>query len=103
MSTTESPTTTRHPVRPGEPRVLIADAEGRKSRYDLQYEDAEGYRVTIEGLSRSFEPEFWNYAILISGMLRQRMPLPQVVEVVSRLKLYDETLNTWKNGMARVL
>ena len=75
----------------------------RKSRYDLQYEDAEGYRVTIEGLSRSFEPEYWNYAILISGMLRQRMPLPQVVDMVGRLKLYDETLNTWKNGMARVL
>jgi ribonucleoside-diphosphate reductase alpha chain len=73
------------------------------NRYDLEYADDEGYRVTVQGLSRTFNKEFWNYAILISGMLRQGMPLPQVVDVVANLHLYDATLNTWKNGVVRAL
>ena len=83
--------------------VKRADPGQRKSVYDLEYADDEGYRVTVQGLSRTFDKEFWNYAILISGMLRQGMPLPQVVEVVANLKLYDETLGTWKNGVVRAL
>ena len=74
------------------------------SGYDrLEYADDEGYRVTVQGLSRTFNKEFWNYAILISGMLRQGMPLPQVVDVVANLNLYDATLGTWKNGVVRAL
>jgi ribonucleoside-diphosphate reductase alpha chain len=73
------------------------------NRYDLEYADDEGYRVTVQGLSRTFNKEFWNYAILISGMLRQGMPVPQVVDVVANLNLYDNTLNTWKNGVVRAL
>ena len=74
-----------------------------KSRYDFQYLDKEGYRVTIEGLSRSFNKEYWNYAKLISGVLRHGMPLPYVVDLVSNLNLYDTTINTWKNGVERAL
>jgi ribonucleoside-diphosphate reductase alpha chain len=74
-----------------------------KSRYDFRYEDKEGYKVTIEGLSRSFNPEYWNYAKLISGVLRHGMPLPFVVHLVNNLHLSDDTLNTWKNGVARTL
>ena len=69
----------------------------------FQYEDKDGYRVTIEGLSRSFDPEYWNYAKLISGVLRHGMPLTYAVEMVSALHLSDESLNTWKNGVARAL
>ena len=74
-----------------------------KTRYDFQYRDKEGYKITIEGLSRSFNMEFWNYAKLISGILRHGMPLPSVVDVVSNLHLNDESLNTWKNGVVRAL
>lgn len=76
--------------------------EGR-SQYNLQYKDKDGYKVTIEGLSRSFNPEYWNYAKLISGVLRHGMPLPYVVDMVNNLHLNDESLNTWKNGVARAL
>lgn len=74
-----------------------------KNIYDLEYADDEGYRVTVQGLSRTFNKEFWNYAILISGMLRQGMPVPQVVDVVANLNLYDAALGTWKNGVVRAL
>ncbi len=83
--------------------VKRADPERSKSIYDLEYADDEDYRVTVQGLSRTFDKEFWNYAILISGMLRQGMPLPQVVDVVANLNLYDATLGTWKNGVVRAL
>jgi ribonucleoside-diphosphate reductase alpha chain len=79
------------------------DAKAQKNIYDLQYADNEGYHVTIQGLSRSFEKEYWNYAILISGMLRQGVSVPHVVDTVVNLNLYDDTLNTWKNGVARAL
>lgn len=77
--------------------------EEGEAQYDFQYEDKDGYKVTIEGLSRSFNPEYWNYAKLISGVLRHGMPLPYVVDMVSALHLDDESLNTWKNGVARAL
>lgn len=76
---------------------------GGKSRYDFQYMDSEGYRVTIEGLSRSFNKEFWNYAKLISGVLRHGMPLPQVVHLIEDLHLISENINTWKTGVERAL
>lgn len=79
------------------------DEETGKSRYDFRYQDKDGYYVTIEGLSRSFDPEFWNYAKLISGVLRHGMPLTDVVHMVDNLHLNDESLNTWKNGIIRAL
>lgn len=78
------------------------DEEGH-SRYDFQYCDKDGYRTTIEGLSRSFNPEFWNYAKLLSGVLRHGMPLLDVVHMVENLHLSDHSLNTWKNGVLRAL
>lgn len=74
-----------------------------KSRYDFQYEDKEGFKVTIEGLSRSFNEEYWNYAKLISGVLRHGMPVQYAVEVVQNLTLHEESLNNWKNGVVRAL
>lgn len=76
--------------------------EGRK-RYDFQYYDKESFKVTVEGLSNSFDKEFWNYAKLISGVLRHGMPLPDVVDLVSNLDLNQDNINNWKNGVARAL
>ena len=73
------------------------------SRYDFQYIDSDEYKTTIEGLSRSFDKEFWNYAKLISGVLRHGMPMPYVVDLIQNLNLYDDHINTWKNGVARAL
>jgi ribonucleoside-diphosphate reductase alpha chain len=73
------------------------------ARYDFQYVDSEGYKVTIEGLSRSFDKEFWNYAKLISGIMRHGMPMPYVVDLIQHLNLYDDHINTWKNGVTRAL
>lgn len=81
---------------------VIKSKDG-KSRYDFQYEDSHGYKTTIEGLSRTFNKEYWNYARLISGVLRHGMPLSFVVDMVDNLHLSDETLNTWKNGVVRAL
>lgn len=74
-----------------------------RARYDFQYEDKDGYKTTIEGLSRTFNQEYWNYAKLISGVLRHGMPIAFVVEMVANLHLSDESLNTWKNGVQRAL
>ncbi len=74
-----------------------------KARYDFQFTDKQGYKVTIEGLSRSFDKEYWNYAKLISGILRHGMPLPFVVDLVANLSLDSDSINTWKNGIARAL
>jgi ribonucleoside-diphosphate reductase alpha chain len=77
--------------------------EDGSSRYDFQFLDQDGYRITIEGLSRSFNKEYWNYAKLISSVLRHSMPLPDVVDLVTGLNLYSDHINTWKNGVARSL
>lgn len=77
------------------------EADG-SSRYDFQYLNQRGYKTTIEGLSHKFNPEYWNYAKLISGTLRHGMPIENVVELISSLQL-DENINTWKNGVARAL
>jgi ribonucleoside-diphosphate reductase alpha chain len=76
---------------------------GFKNRYDFQYLDKDGYNVKYEGLSRSFDKEYWNYAKLISGVLRHGMPLPYVVDLVSGLDLGSKHINTWKNGVVRAL
>ena len=73
------------------------------SRYDFQYIDSQGFRVTIEGLSRTFDQVYWNYAKLISGILRHGMPLANVVHIIGNLHLDADSLNTWKNGVARAL
>jgi len=77
--------------------------EKSEKRYDFQFLDRDGYKVTIEGLSRSFHKEFWNYAKLISGILRHGMPLPFVVDVIEDLSLDSDHLHTWKNGVVRAL
>lgn len=83
--------------------VIKNKTEIGENRYDFQFIDKEGYRTTIEGLSRSFNKEFWNYAKLISGVLRHGMPINYIVDLVSDLSLYDDNINTWKNGVARAL
>ncbi|HSW67506.1 MAG TPA: adenosylcobalamin-dependent ribonucleoside-diphosphate reductase [Bacteroidales bacterium] len=83
--------------------VIKNKIEKQATRYDFQYTDAQGYRTTIEGLSRMFDPEFWNYAKLISGILRHGMPLPYVVNLIDKLTLSDDNLHTWKNGVVRAL
>ncbi|SEA46065.1 ribonucleoside-diphosphate reductase alpha chain [Arachidicoccus rhizosphaerae] len=73
------------------------------SRYDFQYENQQGYKITIQGLSHKFNPEYWNYAKLISGILRHGMSIEKVVKLVNGLQLKDDNINTWKNGIARAL
>jgi len=73
------------------------------SRYDFQYKNKRGYKTTIEGLSHKFNPEFWNYAKLISSTLRHGMPIEKAVELINSLQLDSESINTWKNGVARAL
>ncbi|MFT3919698.1 adenosylcobalamin-dependent ribonucleoside-diphosphate reductase [Cloacibacterium sp.] len=77
--------------------------ESGVSRYDFQFKNLRGYKTTIEGLSHKFNPEFWNYAKLISGTLRHGMPIENVVELINRLELDSESINTWKAGVARAL
>ncbi|HRQ28575.1 MAG TPA: adenosylcobalamin-dependent ribonucleoside-diphosphate reductase [Saprospiraceae bacterium] len=82
--------------------IKVKDNKGQ-TRYDFQFEDKFGYKVTYEGLSRSFNEEYWNYAKLISGVLRHGMPMANVVELISGLNLSDENINTWKKGVVRAL
>ncbi|MBD5310613.1 MAG: adenosylcobalamin-dependent ribonucleoside-diphosphate reductase [Bacteroides sp.] len=82
--------------------IKTIDSEGRK-RYDFQFINKRGYKTTIEGLSEKFNPEFWNYAKLISGVLRYGMPIDQVLKLVGGLDLDSNSINTWKNGVERAL
>ena len=82
--------------------IKSTTAEGTH-RYDFQFENKRGYKTTVEGLSEKFNPEYWNYAKLISGVLRYRMPIDHVMKLVSSLQLKDESINTWKNGVERAL
>ena len=77
--------------------------EKKQSRYDICYTDKDGYRVCVEGLSRTFNPEYWNYAKLISGLLRHHMGIEYIIKVISSLKLDSSTINTWKSGIIRTL
>ena len=78
------------------------DENGNK-RYDFQFENKRGYKMTVEGLSERFNKEYWNYAKLISGVLRWRMPIDQVIKLVGSLQLDSENINTWKVGVERAL
>lgn len=82
--------------------IKIKDEDGN-TRYDFQYTDKYGYKKTMGGLSHMFKPEFWNYAKLISGVLRHEMPIQDVVNLVTSLKLDSESINNWKNGVERAL
>jgi ribonucleoside-diphosphate reductase alpha chain len=82
--------------------IKIKDEDGN-TRYDFQYTDKYGYKKTMGGLSHMFKPEFWNYAKLISGVLRHEMPIQDVVNLVTSLKLDSEFINNWKNGVERAL
>jgi len=84
-------------------KIIKVKKEAGKSRYDFQYTDKFGYENTLGGISHMFNKEFWNYAKLISGVLRHGMPLPDVVNLVSSLSLNTETINTWKKGVERAL
>ncbi len=82
--------------------IRNTNEEGERS-YDFQFKNRRGYKTTIEGLNDKFNPEYWNYAKLISGVLRYGMPIDQVVKLVQGLELDSETINTWKNGVERAL
>ena len=77
--------------------------EDGSSRYDFQYTNIRGYKTTIEGLSHKFNPEYWNYAKLISSTLRHGMPIDKIVDLINSLQLDTESINTWKNGVGRAL
>ena len=82
--------------------IKQANADGTK-RYDFQFTNTRGYKITVEGLSERFNPEYWNYAKLISGVLRYRMPIENVIKLVASLQLSHDSINTWKNGVERAL
>ena len=82
--------------------IKQVNPDGTK-RYDFQFENKRGYKTTVEGLSEKFNPEYWNYAKLISGVLRYRMPIEHVIKLVASLSLKDESINTWKTGVERAL
>jgi len=84
-------------------KIIKVKPDDGKTRYDFQYTDKYGYKKTIEGLSHMFKPEFWNYAKLISGVLRHEMPIADVVTLVQSLNLDSESINNWKNGVERAL
>ena len=84
-------------------KIIKSTLEDGSHRYDFQFENKRGYKTTVEGLSEKFNPEYWNYAKLISGVLRYRMPIDHVMKLVSSLQLRDESINTWKNGVERAL
>lgn len=82
--------------------VKQVNEDGTK-RYDFQFVNKRGYKMTVEGLSEKFNPEYWNYAKLISGVLRYRMPIEHVIKLVSQLQLTSDSINTWKVGVERAL
>ncbi|MCD8165374.1 MAG: adenosylcobalamin-dependent ribonucleoside-diphosphate reductase [Bacteroides sp.] len=84
-------------------RIIKNTDENGVKRYDFQFENKRGYKTTIEGLSEKFNKEYWNYAKLISGVLRWGMPIEQVIKLVGSLQLNSENINTWKNGVERAL
>ena len=84
-------------------KIIKNTGEDGRHRYDFQFENKRGYKTTVEGLSEKFNPEYWNYAKLISGVLRYRMPIAHVIKLVGSLQLKSESINTWKNGVERAL
>jgi ribonucleoside-diphosphate reductase alpha chain len=86
-----------------EGKVVKNKDDNGKSRYDFEFVDKAGYPILVPALSRSFNKEFWNYAKLISGILRHGMPLPYAINLVENLTLDNDSINTWKNGVVRAL
>ena len=84
-------------------RIIKNLDENGVKRYDFQFQNKRGYKTTVEGLSEKFNKEYWNYAKLISGVLRYRMPLEQVLKLVDSLQFDSENINTWKAGVERAL
>ncbi len=82
--------------------IKHVERDGQK-RYDFQFENKRGYKTTVEGLSEKFNPEYWDYAKLLSGVLRYRMPIDHVIKLVSSLQLESDKINSWKTGVARAL
>ena len=82
---------------------IIKNVDENGKRYDFQFSNRRGYKTTVEGLSDKFNPEYWNYAKLISGVLRYGMPIDQVLKLVGSLELDSRSINTWKNGVERAL
>lgn len=83
--------------------IRVKDEETGQTRYDFEFKDKDGYKVHWEGLSRTFNAMYWDYAILISSILRQGAPLPMIIELISGLKVGSDQINTWKNGVVRAL
>lgn len=84
-------------------KIIKQTNDDGSHRYDFQFENKRGYKTTVEGLSEKFNPEYWNYAKLISGVLRYRMPIEHVIKLVGSLQLKNESINTWKIGVERAL
>ena len=84
-------------------KIIKTINEDGTRRYDFQFQNKRGFKTTVEGLSGKFNPEYWNYAKLISGVLRYRMPIDHVIKLVGSLQLQSESINTWKNGVERAL
>ena len=82
---------------------IIKEKSNGVSNYKFKYKDKHGYNIIIEGLNRCFNPEYWNYAIFVSLSLREHIPITTIVNQVSKLKLKDDYIGTWKNGMVRIL
>lgn len=82
--------------------IRVVQPDGSK-RYDFQFSNTRGFKVTMEGLSYKFDKEYWNYAKLISGVLRYGMPIDQVIKMISGLQMDSESINSWKDGVARAL
>ena len=82
--------------------IKVVQEDGSK-RYDFQFVNTRGFKTTVEGLSYKFDREFWNYARLISGVLRYGMPIDQVVHMISGLQMDNDSINSWTTGVARVL
>ena len=84
-------------------KIIKVIKEDGSKRYDFQFVNTRGFKTTVEGLSYKFDREFWNYARLISGVLRYGMPIDQVVHMISGLQMDSDSINSWTTGVARVL
>ncbi len=84
-------------------KIIKVTQEDGTHRYDFQFVNTRGFKTTVEGLSYKFDKEFWNYAKLISGVLRYGMPIDQVVKMISGLQMDSESINNWTTGVARAL
>jgi len=84
-------------------KIIRADAEDGGHRYDFQFVNSRGFKTTVEGLSYKFDKEFWNYAKLLSGVLRNGMPIEQVIHLISTMQMDSDSINSWATGVARAL